>query len=360
MINYNLFTNEYKKHYEDLLPIVVMDIGGKGGIPHEFKKASEVFKFIMFEPNPAEYKKLNKENSNNNVLPYAIGAKEETKNLYVTNYSSGSSLYKINEKLVSRFWDHQNLVTNDIESIDCVSLNFLYKNNKISVPNFIKIDVEGGEFDVLSGSTSILSHESCLGLKIECRFDDWLLDDENKPVKTFSEIDIFLKEFGFKLYDIIPSKHGKKPLIQPYTNFNGTKKVPGPCNFGQTTACDAIFFKDVGTNYNNNKIDYKNSLKLAMLMDVYDQEDSVVEICNFLYENDDIFKNIMKFIKLNFNGKFMEYNKSQIFMRNSNENNDLKYWYRKQLSNQILQSLIKYVATYFPENIKSIIRNFIK
>lgn len=360
MIDYKTFIKEYKKNFNDLIPINVMDIGGKGWVPREFNKANEIIKFYIFEPNPVEFSRLNKENNSHSVLPYAVGAREEKRDLHIAQYASCSSLYEVNQKTVPRFWDYENLISNRKETIDCVSLDYLNKEKIIPIPNFIKIDVEGAEFEVLEGAENLLSHQDCLGLKVECRFDDWLVDANNKPIKTFSEIDIYLKKLGFKLYDIHTFRHGKKPLVQPFTLFNGIKKVPGPSNYGQVVWCDAIYFKDIissNTNYSNN---FDNYLKLILLMDIYNHIDSAIEISNFLIDKDDRFKNIMDYFQINFYGKKMKYSKSQYYINKTNKNSNLKYWYRKKLLYQIKQSIIKYIASFMPDELNIKIKKLLR
>jgi FkbM family methyltransferase len=361
MIEYQNFLKEYKKYFNNLVPMNVMDIGGKGGIPREFNKANEIINFFSFEPNPIEFDKLNKENKTHSILPFAIGAKEEKRDLNIAEYASGSSLYNINQKTVSRFWDYENLISNKTEIIDCVSLDYLYKEKIIPVPNFIKIDVEGAEFEVLEGASNVLLNQDCLGLKIECRFDDWLIDEDNKPIKTFSEIDIYLKKLGFKLYDIHTFRHGKKPLVQPFTLFNGIKKVPGPSNYGQVVWCDAVYFKDMINNHiDNYSNNFDNYLKLILLMEIYGHLDSAIEISNFLFNKDDRFKNIMDYFKVDFYGKKMKYSKSQYFVNQINRNNNLKYWYRKKLLYQTKESIIKYFASFLPDKLNIKIKKLLR
>ena len=113
---------------------------------------------FSFEPNPQNYKELLKNlkvNSFTNIQTFklAVGS-SEYKDQFVfdsTHKSRGSLNKKIQTDL---------MVSNTVEEIDIevVSLDYFISREKLDLPEFIKIDVEGFEYDVLNGMKNILKN----------------------------------------------------------------------------------------------------------------------------------------------------------------------------------------------------------
>ena len=69
-----------------------------------------------------------------------------------------------------------------------VSLNYLVDKKIIPIPNYIKIDVDGLELDILSGASMILKSPKLNGILIEA----------NLKSKKFFKIDKLMKKYGFR------------------------------------------------------------------------------------------------------------------------------------------------------------------
>lgn len=358
MIKYKELINLYKSNFNDFTLIEILDIGAKGSIPRELYPILNLMNITGFEPNKNEFNKLN-ESNHINYLPYAIGKNNSQEKLYICNHPSASSLFKLNEEIVSRFWDYENLKLIGEEKIDCVSLDHLLENKKINQPNFLKIDVEGAEYDVLEGASKMISNESCLGIKIECRFDKWYLNPKDEPNKIFSEIDIYLRKFGFKLYDLKAFKHSRKTLNNAFILSNNGKKIPGgPTKYGQINVCDAIYFKDpfLKEKVFKSNLTNLNLIKLAILMDIYKQYDSVAEIFLTLSEKDKTFRNLLDYFYLDWNFKKINYKKFQSNLDKLNKKQNSIYFYRKELFFNIIYSFARLIYSYFPKKIKNLIK----
>ena len=353
MIKHRELIDKYKSYVKNIIPIEILDIGAKGSIPRELYSISDIINITGFEPNQDEFIRLNSL-ENINYLPFAIGKENIEESLYITKYPSSTSLYKIDEDIVSRFWDYENLQVVKEEKIKCVNLNFLLENKKINQPNFLKIDVEGAEYDVLEGASEIISNDSCLGIKIECRFDTWYVNSKNIPNKTFSEIDIYLRKFGYKLYDLKTFNHGRKSLNHTYTLMNKGETVPGgSTKYGQISVCDAIYFKDPVLKNNNLRFDTKdpNLIKMAILMDVYSQFDSAAEILKILSKKDVIFKDILNFYYVDWYKRQLKFDTFQKKINKLNKKNNLSYINRKELLYNIILSSVRLIYSFFPKKI---------
>ena len=95
-------------------------------------------------------KHLKINNCNNvNVIPYLVG-KENINNLNFYNVNDGSGIPSIANLKIKK----KNIAINKIK-VDQIFLDD-FVNKKSIIPDVLKIDVEGAEFNVLDGATKIL------------------------------------------------------------------------------------------------------------------------------------------------------------------------------------------------------------
>ena len=154
---------------------------------------------VGFEMDPTECDRLNAALAGKGYkfIPAILGSAHEKRTFHVTNYPFSSGLYKNRVDFWQRFTaTHLNNVTVNKElSVMTEALDFLLEANVLKPPDFIKLDVEGAELDVLKGAKEAL--RKCLGLIVEVRFQN----TSNCPL--FAEADIFLTENGFRLHDFL-------------------------------------------------------------------------------------------------------------------------------------------------------------
>ncbi len=112
-------------------------------------------KIIAFEPQGSCIKILKWKFGNKiTVVPQALGAKEGSTNLYVSNFSGLSSLSPewIDSVKDTRF---KNFEWSETQNVEVNTLDNAIKT--YGIPKFIKIDVEGYEPNVLKGLTSSIN-----------------------------------------------------------------------------------------------------------------------------------------------------------------------------------------------------------
>ena len=140
---------------------IIFDIGTWIGLHTLFfaKSVQPMGKVFSFEPNPFNYKELLRNievNNFNNIQTYqlAVGGSEYKDQLIFdsTHRSTGSLNKTIQTDLT---------LSNTVEKveIDIVSLDYIIAKEGLPFPEFIKIDVEGFEFDVLLGMKNILENK---------------------------------------------------------------------------------------------------------------------------------------------------------------------------------------------------------
>lgn len=159
-LNYNLNENS-----------VVLDLGGYKG---EF--ASDIYNkysstIYVFEPILSFYEIIKNKFSNNSkvhVFPFGLGNKNEQMKISLTDNSS--SVY---------------INSNQFELIQIKSIiDFMKENNIVSV-DLIKINIEGGEYDILE--TLIENNLINIFKNIQVQFHDFLLDNGKERMNKIQE-----------------------------------------------------------------------------------------------------------------------------------------------------------------------------
>ena len=154
-------------------------IVGKKGCVHAFEPVPSTFEYLT--KNAFEYS-----NSNNYFLNMVGLYKEEsTKNIYIPDSISGhASLNKHKEA-----WQADKI---DKTEIKLIRLDTYIKNNDIKKVDFIKIDVEGSEIDVLQGSKLTIKKNKP---KLHLEVNGELLHTSRHSVQELWEL---LKELDYK------------------------------------------------------------------------------------------------------------------------------------------------------------------
>ena len=128
-----------------------------------------------------------------------------------------SSLYEPNAEFVSRFPDAKRFDVVEKIPIDCVCLD------GVDVPNidFLKLDIQGGELDVLKGAVKTLN--SALGVELEVEFIDLY---RKQPL--FGDVCTKLSQHEFEFIDFVNLARWERKAHSGY----------GQCIFG-----DALFLR---------------------------------------------------------------------------------------------------------------------
>ena len=202
---------------------------------------------------------------------------------YNTRFPHSSGMLKADEKFLSRFAEicNKNLEIISIEKRHSSTIDCYLEKKKITDVNFLKLDTEGNEHQILEGATNLLSSRSLFAVKSEV----WLgpIKDENE----FSQMDTLLRKFNFQLFDMQFCRYPRNSL--PNGVITGQKKMKSDGNtLGQFLTGDVIYIKDpiYLLNKNLDLFDWTdtNVLKLALIYNVYNCPDASLELLIF-YEN---------------------------------------------------------------------------
>ncbi|MDP8245330.1 MAG: FkbM family methyltransferase [Candidatus Hinthialibacter antarcticus] len=258
-----------------------MDIGARGGFEGFLNCFGQDIRKIGFEPDEKECKQLNSNQLqvNERFYPYAIHKDGGIKTFYLTEFGASSGFYKPDPKWVKRISqaDQTMTIASEIE-MDTVSLDDFCSKNSFPYIDYIKIDTEGCELDILQGAEKMLKN-SVLALNLET----WIQSIHiNQPV--FSDIDQYLRSLGFILYEICPYRHARSVLPEISNN-----PVPGPSRNGQVIWAQSLYMRDIvgdlqedcegGRTYTQEQI-----LKMACFMDIFCLNDCAIELMVFAKE----------------------------------------------------------------------------
>ena len=148
-------------------------------------------KVFAFEPEIESFNRLNdniKLNSLNNITPlnYALGDKEEKVQLTKAAHFSNGNHSILNPGKMEVGATHHEITVHR-------GADIILKDN-VEIPDIIKIDVEGFEFNVLQGLGNILLSEKCIGIICEVHFR--ILESNGKSDEPEKIIN-FLEDKGF-------------------------------------------------------------------------------------------------------------------------------------------------------------------
>lgn len=178
---------------------IIVDVGGATGVTAKiFSQHFQKTKIWVFEPLEENYKvlqSLSSENNNLVIIPKAAGNKKGKTGLNIAKRITSSSLFKLNPDKNSNFFS-EILETKDTKEIEITTLDDTLPDNKII--SILKLDVQGYELEVLKGAGKTLTKTFLIILEMNNH-------DGYMGAPKYYEVDKYLRENNFILFDIFPS-----------------------------------------------------------------------------------------------------------------------------------------------------------
>ena len=184
---------------------LIFDVGAhKGESIDRFLKIFDKPIFHCFEPQEDSFDIL-KQHHYKNVFfnNFALGDKNEDKEINILNDDSSSSLYKLHER--SENLGKLKKINSKIVSIQ--TLDGYIKTNKIDKIDLLKIDVQGYEDKVLSGGIHALKNIFLIELEI-------IFIDYYEKKKSFYDLEKILNINDFELYSLSTPQFTKNYQIK--------------------------------------------------------------------------------------------------------------------------------------------------
>jgi len=253
-------------------PIIVADIGARGGVQERWKTVDKKFiKMLGFEPDEEEYKRLVKISKKQFHIEYfncALHNKNAEVDFYITRNPNNSSILPPNSDFWKKFPDTRNYGALQFDlikksKIQTKTLDDVLKESNIPNVDFLKIDTQGSELYILQGAIEIIK-KSVFGIEVEVEFTHLYKD---QPL--FSNVDIFLRRLGFELFDLRIGRF-KKTIGK---DIGGIK--------GQIHYADALYLKDFNKYISGteDKLLKNKALKSIAICICYGYFDNALEIC---------------------------------------------------------------------------------
>ena len=179
-------------------PVIIVDVGARWGYNSEWSVFKPHLHVYCFEPDAEECKRLNsKAEPNVKYIPCALGRNAEEAVLYETKLSASSGLYKTNTSYFSRLLNRDNGIIVAETSLKLRTLTQALEEFGVASVDFIKLDVEGAELDVLMGGDKYLQNPALFGILSEVRFQE-----EINGCPIFWQVDQHVRQSGFRLFDL--------------------------------------------------------------------------------------------------------------------------------------------------------------
>lgn len=275
--------------------LVILDCGARyGGEKARWANASNSIVVYGFEPDVAECARLNSllpPSDRSKYYPICLGDKSDTtREFFVTQQRDSSSLYcpatarlaRLKQGGPTQFVRTQDVLkpvlTNEVTT---TTLDDWAKAENIEDVDFLKIDVQGAELDVLKGGQDIL--KKSVALEVEVEFSEIY---ENQPL--FADVDRFLREQGFTFFNFsfTHTGHFAGRLDSPINVLHPQNHLFPPQIAGQLITADAIYLRDP-IEHGRDSVDWNNELKilkLAGVAEVLGQVEFAFELLQHLRE----------------------------------------------------------------------------
>jgi len=199
--------------------IVVADIGCRWGFAEDFLSDAESFTIYGFDPDREECQRLDARYASAYIqaVPVALGSDNTEKELYLTVNPACSSLYQPDPSLNSSHAAFHCQIETGKTTIHVRRLDDWAKENHVEAIDYLKIDTQGSDLDVLRGTGDLLPQIRCI--QAEVMFNPMYL---GQPL--FADIDTFLRSKGFVLWRFSEVTHySQNKTAQPPINTDMIK-----------------------------------------------------------------------------------------------------------------------------------------
>jgi hypothetical protein len=270
----------------------LVDIGCSGGIDRRWRRMGRRLRALGIDPDVEEIARLKAREKNPAVTylnafaaipadhPFALQrrgkpslARDPNPRLSTPQYvermrRTNARAATSKEKRSANLWQNATLA----DPAASVIVPEYLKDAAITSVDFLKIDVDGKDFEILHTFDRALDDLKILGVGIEVRV--WGSDDATDG--TFHNVDRFMKARGFELFNLSLRRYSTAALPSRFVS-----RAPGATEFGRVHHGDAMYARDLGSGSYD---DFAKSLtpgkllNLAAIFAIFDLPDCAAEV----------------------------------------------------------------------------------
>ena len=271
-------------------PFTLVDVGSSGGISPFWRVFEPSLVALGIDPVVPECERLNAQETNPNVRyrPMFLGLPDDhpfvrkrgDKEFWGGNpwnrFSSrlAGDILKANAKKEDKL-----SVLNDWQTLEPASpikklgVDDLVQEEKLSGLDFIKVDVDGNDLDVIISAENCTRTSPVLGYTLEVNF----FGSTSETDHTFHNTDRLMRQWGFDLFDLSLRRYSAAALPAPF-EYDG----PGQTLFGRPYQGDAVYLRDPMADARGGPqsppLSPHKLLKMACLFECFGLPDHAAEI----------------------------------------------------------------------------------
>jgi len=263
--------------------IIILDIGCRWGFAEKFVQPENpgAFKIYGFDPDVDECARLQQHyvdfpNDTIMCIPQALAGKSGQRNLYVTKEPACSSLHPPLQHLVDRYPALDCIQLEKVVSINVTTLNAWAKENRIDDVDYIKIDTQGSELEILQGGNNLLKTVRCIDIEVE-------FNPIYEGQGLFFEVDAHLRANGFQLWrlaNLVHYSQGAKKIDtgeKNFIHFDSKTSCESPAYGGQLFWADARYVHSsvLATGNAQNALRMQKDARLFTVLNMPDVVDHI-------------------------------------------------------------------------------------
>ncbi|SHI49196.1 FkbM family methyltransferase [Pollutimonas bauzanensis] len=184
-------------------PLVVIDVGCRWGFAERFMQDADKFRVYGFDPDREECERLTKIYGHKapiTLVPLGLAGTSGLRTLYITSEPACSSLLPPDPELTASYPSLYCARQEREIQVETTTLDLWVEGTDISAVDYIKVDTQGTELEILQGGSNTL--EKVRSLEVEVEFNPIY---QGQPL--FSDVDLFLRKKGFVLWKLTNQVH---------------------------------------------------------------------------------------------------------------------------------------------------------
>jgi Methyltransferase FkbM domain len=269
----------------------LVDVGCSGGIDRQWRRWRGGLRVVGIDPDVGEIERLRAQEKHPGVTylnafagiaadhPFAIKergtpdlarnpwARLSTSRYMELAYPERTQVSE-KEKRSANLWADTRLA----DAASPVILPEYLNSCGITSLDFLKIDVDGKDYDVLHSFDQALTELGILGVGIEVRF--WGSNEETDG--TFHNVDRFLKQRGFELFNLTIRRYSTGALPSRFVG-----RAPGATQMGRVHQGDAMYARDLASGIYQDfaeSLPAEKILNLVVILAIFDLPDCAAEV----------------------------------------------------------------------------------